>query len=123
MQVGSIILSHLYSKALACCCKNTIVKVPPPITIATTAARDSSIIIVIIICVRLQRHYHYIRYIGLGNYDCFFFTKLFLNYLLLLLLLLLSCMYISLEMYSYYNFVDLTSVSFILLLVNFRTPL
>jgi hypothetical protein len=89
MQVGSIILSHLYSKALACCCKNTIVKVPPPITIATTAARDNSIIIVIIICVRLQRHYHYIRYIGLGNYDCFFFTKLFLNYLLLLLLFIL----------------------------------
>ena len=79
-----VLLLHVSSKALACC-KNNTVKVPPPITIATTAARDSSIIIVIIICVRLQRRYHYIRYIGLGNYDCFFFTKLFLNYLLLLL--------------------------------------
>jgi hypothetical protein len=89
MQVASIILSHLYSKALACyCCKNTIVKVPPPITIATTAARDSSIIIVIIIWVRLLRYHHILEYIGLGNYDCFFFTKLFLNYLLSILLLL-----------------------------------
>jgi hypothetical protein len=59
MQVGSIVLSHLYSKALACYCENTIVKAPPTITVTTTVAMDRSIFIVIIISGPLQRHYHY----------------------------------------------------------------
>lgn len=86
MQVVLIImLSHVYWRALACCCKNTTVKAVPPIsTNAAAAARINSIIIVMVICGRLQYHYHYQRYIGLGNYCCFFFKNLFLKYLLLL---------------------------------------
>lgn len=78
-------LSHVYWRALACCCKNTTVKAVPSIsTNAAAVARINSIIIVMVICGRLQYHYHYQRYIGLGNYCCFFFRNLFLKYLLLL---------------------------------------
>lgn len=84
MQVVLIImLSHVYWRALACCCKNTAVKAVPPIS-TNAAARINSVVIVMVICGRLQYHYHHQRYIGLGNYCCFFFRKLFLKYLLLL---------------------------------------
>ena len=88
MQVGSIILSHLYSKALACCCKNTRVKAPAPISITIVAAASDSSIIMVIIISGPPILLPLLEYIGLGNYDCFFFTKLFLNYLLSILLLL-----------------------------------